>query len=319
MPTVATLTILSKLQNDIKGAENKLAAECHSKIGQVVVKYDNFAALVGQSSNYLMPGQKIRITGGLGAYSTNNTPTVNINGTNVAVSNGQGSAEFDGGGAGPHSASVTVTFKDQDGKTQTKTEKVEWTVGQPGSASVSADLMNAIYIGVPNPMSVGTSAGWDKTSVNWGGLSASGSTGRYSVTPGGPERTVNIGVTSDGKSSSFPFRVKYLPPATAYIGGNKNGGAMPSAAFKAQGGISATLENTPFNAVYYVTGYTVATNGKNGYQEAANTGNRWSGSAATLINGCAPGSSVIITNIRVKGPDGREIQAANPSMSFILR
>ena len=318
MPTVASLTILSKLQSDIKTSENKIVAYCHSKVGEVVVKYDSFSALVGQSSNYLMPGQKIKITGGLGAFSSSNTPTISINGQGVAVTNGQGSMELDGGGAGEHTANVTVSFKDQNGVAQTKTETIKWTVGQPGSASVSADYMNVFYLGVPNKVSVGTSAGWDKTSVNWGGLSPSGSNGSYMVTPGGVERSINIGVTSDGRSSSFPFRIKRLPPASVTIMGQKSG-AIGTSSLIAQGGMVAKLENSDFAATYQVVSYKVTVNGKNGYQESQNTGSRWSGAASTLISGLKPGSSVTFENIKVQGPDGLVRPAANEVLSFYCR
>jgi gliding motility-associated protein GldM len=318
MPTVATLTILSKIESDIKTSENKIAAFCHSKVGEVVVKYDSFSALVGQSSNYLMPGQKITITGGLGAFSSSNTPTIQINGSNVAVTNGQGAMEVDGGGPGEHTATVTVSFKDQNGKPQTKTETIKWTVGQPGSASVSADYMNVFYLGVPNKVSVGTSAGWDKTRVSWGGLSASGGNGAYMVTPSGSERTETITVTSDNKPSSFQFRIKRLPPASVFCAGQKSG-AISTATLIAQGGVTARLENSDFNAIYNVVSYKVTTNGKNGYQEAQNTGNRWSGAAATLISGLKPGNSVTFENIQVIGPDGLKRPASNEVMSFYCR
>jgi gliding motility-associated protein GldM len=318
MPTVAALTMLSKFQADVKTSENKIAAFCHSKVGEVVVKYDNFAALVGQSSSYLPPNSKIKITGGLGAYSSSNTPSVSINGQNVAVANGQGSTEFDAGGPGTHSANVTVTFKDQNGLTQTKTETVNWTVGQPGSSSVSADYMNVFYLGVPNKVSVGTSAGWDKTQVSWGGLSASGSQGNYMVTPQGGEREENITVTSNGTSSSFKFRIKRLPPASVTCAGQKSG-AIGTNTLIAQGGVIAKLENSDFAAQYTVESYKVTVNGKNGYQEAQNNGNRWSGSAGTLISGLKPGSSVTFENIKVKGPDGLVRPASNEVISFICR
>ncbi len=319
MPTVATLTILSKLQNDIKASENQIVAYCHSKVGEVVVKYDAFAALVGQSSNYLMPGQKIKITGGLGAFSSNNTPSVSINGQNVQVVNGQGAAEFDAGSAGPHTANVTITFKDQDGKPQTKSETVSWTVGQPGSASVSADYMNVFYLGVPNKVSIGTSAGWDKSNVNWGSVNGySGSNGAYMVTPSGDPRDANITVTSDGKPSTFGFRIKRLPPASVFCAGAKSG-PLSTAALIAQGGLTAQLENSDFKASYTVVSYKVTTNGKNGYQEQPNSGNRWSGAAAALISNLKPGSSVTFENIKIQGPDGLVRPAANEVLSFYCR
>jgi gliding motility-associated protein GldM len=320
MPTVASLTILSKLQSDIKTSENKIAAYCHSKVGEVVVKYDSFSALVGQSSNYLMPGEKIKITGGLGAFSSSNTPSITINGSNVAVTNGQGAMELDAGGAGEHTANVTVSFKDQNGVPQTKTETIKWTVGQPSGASVSADKMNVLYIGVANPVTVASGAGWDKTSVSFGGLSSSGSQGRYVITPGaGSEGIAKITVTSNGKPSVFEFRVKRLPPATAGIGPNlQQDGAMSSASFRAMGGIRAALLNSDFNANYTVVGYTITGTGA-GFPtpaSAQSTSGFWSGGAATIANKAIPGSYMIFTNIVVQGPDGRSVKAANSTVAI---
>ncbi|MEI9809728.1 MAG: hypothetical protein WDO16_18730 [Bacteroidota bacterium] len=67
VPTVAALTILSKFQNDIKTSENSVVQFCHNKVGEVVVRFDTYAAIVGQNSNYLMPGQDLEITAGVGA------------------------------------------------------------------------------------------------------------------------------------------------------------------------------------------------------------------------------------------------------------
>ncbi|HEV8079922.1 MAG TPA: gliding motility protein GldM, partial [Chitinophagaceae bacterium] len=49
-PTVAALTMLSKFQNNVKNAENQVVTYAHNQIGAVKVIYDQFAALVGQSS-----------------------------------------------------------------------------------------------------------------------------------------------------------------------------------------------------------------------------------------------------------------------------
>ena len=57
VPTVAAVTILSKFQNDVRTSENKVIAFCHQQVGQVVVRFDRFEPIIGQSSNYLMPGQ----------------------------------------------------------------------------------------------------------------------------------------------------------------------------------------------------------------------------------------------------------------------
>jgi len=58
-PTVAALTLLSKFQNNVKNGENQIVTYCHNQVGAVKVVYDQFAALVGQSSNYMMPGEEM--------------------------------------------------------------------------------------------------------------------------------------------------------------------------------------------------------------------------------------------------------------------
>jgi gliding motility-associated protein GldM len=78
VPTVAGLTILSKFQNDIKTAENKVVAFCHTKVGEVKVIFDSYAAIVGQTTNYAMPGEEIKITAGIGAYSKASAPQITI-------------------------------------------------------------------------------------------------------------------------------------------------------------------------------------------------------------------------------------------------
>lgn len=84
-PAIAAITMLSKFQNNVKNAENQVVTYCHNQVGAVKVVYDQFAALVGQSSNYVMPGQEIQITAGVGAYSKAAQPQITIGGTSQSL------------------------------------------------------------------------------------------------------------------------------------------------------------------------------------------------------------------------------------------
>ena len=88
-PAVAGLTLLSKFQNNVKNAENQIVTFCHEQVGAVKVKFDKTGVLIGQSSNYVMPGQEITITAGIGAYSSAALPQISINGAGVAAVDGQ--------------------------------------------------------------------------------------------------------------------------------------------------------------------------------------------------------------------------------------
>jgi gliding motility-associated protein GldM len=302
VPTLAGLTLLSKFQNNVKNSENQVTTYCHNQIGQVVVHMDQVGILVGQSSSYVMPGQEITVTAGVGAYSSAAKPSINIGGSSVAVANGQGSYKTIANGGGEHSIPVSVTFMDENGKPQTKTETVKYTVGTPGGAAVMLDKMNVFYIGVDNPVTIGSSTGWEKTSVSMSGGSISGSNDKRTV------RVSSIGnatitVTADGKSSQFQFRCKRIPDPVFKVGSGRP--RVPAVEFKNQSFCRAELENFDFDLRYSVVSAVVYFNGAgfNGVQQGTISSGDLT-SVKALMSKCMPGSSVTFDQVKVSGPDG---------------
>jgi gliding motility-associated protein GldM len=303
-PTVAGLTLLSKFQNNIKNSENQVVTYCHEQIGAVVVKFDKTGVLVGQSSNYVMPGQEIAITAGIGAYSSAAQPQISIGGSNVAVIDGKGTYTVKASGAGAHKVPVTIRYLDQDGLPQSKTEDVEYVVGTPGGAAIMLDKMNVFYIGVDNPITISSGSGWDKTSVSMTGGTLSGSNGNRIVrvtTPG----KASINVTADGKSSSFEFRVKEIPNPIFKVG--PGGTRMTAGSFKSQQYCRAELENFDFAANFSVISATVYFSGANfaNVQTQTLNGNNLTPLNA-LIQRAGPGTSITFDNVKVQGPDGKQ-------------
>ena len=316
-PTVAALTMLSKFQNNIKNAENMIVTYCHSQIGAVEVHMDQVGILVGTNSTYLMPGQELKITAGVGAYSSAATPSISINGSNIPVSNGQGTYTTNVSGAGEHSVNVNVSFKDENGKIQTKTETVKYTVGTPGGAAVMLDKMNVFYIGVPNPVTISSGTGWDKTHVSMAGgsISASGGPGKFTVnvkTVGKASITVN----ADGKASTYDFRVKRIPDPIIKVGPSA-GGRIQSVVFKNQNFARADLENFDFDAHFNIVSATIYFSGANfaNVQSADIHSGSLDGVKAQLQK-CIPGTSVTFDNVKVQGPDG--VVRSIPGPGFIL-
>ena len=307
-PTIAALTILSKFQNDVKNSEAQIVDFCHKEIGEVEVIFDEFQAFAGTNSTYLMPGQELEITAGVGAFSKAAKPSVSINGAPVALGS-EGTAVYKTtvSGAGERSVNVEVKFKKPDGTDAVLNKTIKYTVGVPSGASVFLEKMNVVYMSVENPVMISAgSAGKEKMSVSFtGGAITPAGGDRYIIKPSkmGP---AEIKITVDGKTSSFPMRVKSLPDPTAMVGASK-GGSMPAAQFKAMGGVLAKLMDSEFDAKYDVVSYVVGANGGafQTYQQSANDGPRWNGGAAAIINKATPGSSVFFDQIRVKGPDGR--------------
>jgi gliding motility-associated protein GldM len=313
VPTLAGLTLLSKFQNNVKNSENQVTTYCHNQIGQVVVHMDQVGVLVGQSSNYVMPGDEITVTAGVGAYSSAAKPTIVIGGSSVPVTGGQGSITRAVSGAGEQSINVSVTFMDENGKPQTKNEVVKYTVGTPGGAAVMLDKMNVFYVGVDNPVTIGSPTGWDKTQVSMSGGTISG-TGSKRTVRVGSVGTASINVTADGKSSPFQFRCKRIPDPVFKVGSGK--ARVPAVEFKNQQYCRADLLNFDFDLRYTVVSATVYFGGA-GFPNSA-IGNITNGSlagVAGLMAKCGPGSNIAFTNIKVQGPDGiRSIDEAAISL-----
>ena len=321
-PTVAALTMLSKFQNDVKNTESQVATYCINKVGSVKLILDKFEPLVGTNSTYFMPGEEMVVTAGLGAFNSAVKPTVSIDGRSITVNdNGVAESKFTVGGSGAHRVNVKVNFVDPNtGETKTVSKDIEYSVGAPSGVAVSADKMNVLYIGVDNPLTITAGAGSEKVSAQFSGGSLSKVSGSKYIakptTPGPQTVTVLVDGKAEGKVS---FRVKPLPNPAAYVG-NLKPGQVGSATFKAMGGVIAKLEDSEFDAPFEVISYTVGAISQDipFYNPVVNNGQRWTGPAASLIERLKPGALVAITNINVKGPDGK-LRVLPGSLSYNLK
>jgi gliding motility-associated protein GldM len=310
-PTIAAVTILSKFENDIKNAENQIVTYCHNQVGAVKLVFDKFQPIANANSTYLMPGQELVVQAGVGAFNSEAKPTITIGGTPIAVNeNGVAEKKFNVSGGGNQKVHVTINYVKPDGTTDKLEKDIDYTVGTPGGVAASADKMNVFYIGVDNPVTVGSPTGWDKTNVSMTGTATlSGSNGKF-VAKGVSIGKAMLNVTADGKTTSFEFRVKRIPDPVFKVGPS-SGGAIQAAVFKAQQFCRADLENFDFDARFQVVGGTVYFTGANFPvpQSVSLAGNNLGGIAQMAK--CGPGTSVIFDQIQVVGPDGtkRTIQA----------
>jgi gliding motility-associated protein GldM len=316
-PTIAAITILSKFENNIKNAENMVVTYCDNQIGKVDLHMDQAAVLVGQSSNYLMPGQVLEVTAGVGSYSSAASPSISINGSNVQVADGQGSSKITVSGGGEHSVTVNVTYRDEHNAIKTETKTIKYTVGTPGGAAVMLDKMNVFYIGVPNPVTINSGTGWDKTHVSMtsGSLTPAGGAGKFIVNVKEIGKTT-ISVNADGHTTSYDFRIKRIPDPILKVGPSSSG-RVQSVVFKNQQFCRADLENFDFDARFTVVSATVYFSGANfpSVQTATINGGSLAGLSSQLVK-CIPGTSITFDNVRVQGPDGTVRTIPGPG--FIL-
>jgi hypothetical protein len=245
----------------------------------------------------------MEINAGVGAYSKAAQPKISIGGASMPLAeDGRATSKFKVSGSGSKSVPVVVTYTKPDGTSETKTFDVKYTVGTPGGAAVMPDKMNVFYIGVDNPVTIGSPTGWDKTTVSMtnGTITGNGSVRTVRVTAIGK---ASITVNADKKPTTFEFRVKRIPDPVFKVGSGKV--RMPSVEFKSQQFCRAELENFDFDLRFNVVSATVYFSGANFPNVATATiqGNNLA-PLSSFISRCGPGSVVTFDNVKVQGPDG---------------
>lgn len=323
-PTVAALTILSKFENDVKNATAQAVEIFHKKVGQVELIYDKFQAIASQSSQYLMPGQELVITGGVGAFNSKAQPSVSVDGANVPI-NADGVGEYKTvvSSPGTFSKKVKISFIKPDGKSDFVEKEIKYTVGSPTGLTASAEKVNVLYIGLENPVKIagGTKGAEAITAFNVdnGTISKGTDAGVFMVNPKSGGKA-NLSFTVDGKPAAFTFPVKRVPSPTPKVG-NSAGSSISRNTFVAQAGVRADMGDFVFEGVKFnVVQYTIVCTGK-GFE---NTGPKFAVVQGALFNSevksyldmTKAGSTVTITDITVEGPDGR--RKLDASMAFNL-
>lgn len=147
MPVAAAVTLLSKLQSDVRHAEGTVL---HSLVANVDVKdirVNKLTAFVIPESRTVMTGDRFVSRIVMAAVDTTQQPEIYIGGRKVALKNNI--YEFAAGGVGEHSFSGYITMKDGNGSIIRRDFTQKYNVVAP-SATVSADLMNVLYAGFDN-------------------------------------------------------------------------------------------------------------------------------------------------------------------------
>ncbi len=323
-PTIAAITIMSKFQNDVRNSESKAVEFCHKQIGQVEIIYDQFQAFAGTNTQYLMPGEELVITAGIGAFSKAAQPSITIDGANVAL-NAEGTAEYKTrvGASGTGIKRVRISYAKPDGTTAVVEKEIKYTVGIPAGLTVSTDKTRVFYKGLENPLSVTGGGGDEKVNVSIEGAGASlrkVGPGQYIVS------CTQLGsvtvVANDGKNiQRIAIPVKRVPDPIVIVGGSA-GGAMPANVFRVQSGAIAELRDFVFEGVAYkVMSFMLICTGK-GFDEPefaeVNSASFKDASAQTLIKRCQAGTTVTIGEIKVLEPGGGS-RKLDQNITFILQ
>ena len=309
-PLIAVITLMSKMQSDVRNAEADVINYLSGKKDAVAMKFDDLQAVVLPTSTYVLAGNAYEAKIFLTAVDATVIPEVYVGNSKLPFDPKVNAAIYKTitSNDGPAKYSGRIDYKKQDGTIMSLPFENEYEVAKP-SMTVSPTKMNVFYWGLDNPVSIsvpGVSANNLNVSITNGTINK-GANG-YIVRPDkvGVDSNISVSTMIDGKPQligSSPFRVKKAPDPVASVAG-KIEGSISLDELSANDGILAKIPDFDFELKFTVASFTVSTTIGGFVKDKATTGNRFSAEQKQLISGLRNGNRVYFENIVVKGEDG---------------
>ena len=314
MPMCAVITILSKIQSDVRHCEGKVVEYLLKATDAGDLRVNKFNAYVIPSADYVVKGTKYTAQVILAALDSTQTPEYYVNGQKLKSN---GVYEVIANTVGVQKIKGEIAYMDQQGEIQRLPFEREYTVGEP-TATISNTDLNIMYRGYDNPFSIsvpGVSSHALQVKCASAAVKPQGN-GLWVIVPTekAPDKLA-IEVYADMGGGpllmgSHVYRVKNLPKPNAYFeidGVPTEETRLPRAklidpknkivaSYGADGLVQAKFDIVSFQ-VKLPTGASMAVKG-----------DRFDARTLAAIKKLQQGSSLNIMYIKAKGPDGKEIQ-----------
>lgn len=318
MPTVAAITLLTKLQNDIRTAESEAMSNLITNVDIGDVRVNELNAYVIPRSNMIIRGGKYSANIVLAAIDTTQRPTVYVGGSRI--NNPSGLYEFVAGRTGNFDYSGYIEVPKPDGSIERRPFKSSYTVIEP-MATVSATMMNVLYAGINNPISIsvpGIPTSAITATMTNGSLTRSGDSWIAHPSKVGAEAVISVSAQVEGRSMTVgqtKFRVRKLPDPNPYIAIRDGSGntvhykgtprRISKGALMGASGLGAAIDDDLLNVTYTVVSFsTVFFDSMGNAIPEVSAGSQFSSRQREQFKRLKPGKSFFITSVKAKGPDG---------------
>lgn len=316
-PIVAAITLLTKLQNDVRYAEGEALTTLLNQVDARDVRVNEMNAFVIPQSRMVMRGGRYTADIVMAAVDTTARPVVYVGGQQL------GSSRYELGTtkSGTFDYSGYIEVPHGDGSTSRHPFSSSYTVIDP-TATVSATMMNVLYAGINNPISIsvpGVPASGVSASMTNGTLTRQGDHWIARPSKIGAEAVISVTATIDGRSqvvNSTSFKVRKLPDPVAFVafqGANgtqeryKGGRPISKATLLAAKGVDAAIDDDMLDIDFKVLSFEIVFIDSNGDASVrTSAGSAFSQQQKDRIRQTVRGRRFYITNVRATGPDGIE-------------
>ena len=325
MPTAAAVTSLTQLQNAVRSAEGEVLHTLVSNIDVKDIRVNEVNAYVVPSAMTVVQGGRFSAQIFMAAVDTTNRPTIYVGGREIKSD--RGVYETICNQTGDFTLTGWIETLNGSGEKVKRDFSQKYTVIPP-SATVSADIMNVLYAGYDNPMSVsvpGIPSSRLRVSMTGGNFTQKGD-GKYIARPTnvGGEAVITVAAETEGRvqeMGKFTFRVRKLPDPTAYIpvgDGHVMGGKISKQNLMAMTNLGAAIDDGLLNIAFQVHGFEMVSYDNLGTAvPEISQGSEFTLRQKNMIRQLNRGKRFYITKIRAAGPDGIE-RTLNGAMEVIV-
>lgn len=266
-PLVASLTKLTALQADIKTTESEVLSNMLQGTLSSEVSMTNYTTLLETSKSAYFNGEQFDgqiVLGRKDGTTKPNRVELTLDGrplteNEYAIEEGKVKLKISSGGVGEHKIEGKLIFAQDGEEVEVPVNQSFATVSKPNAATISADKMNVVYRGVPNPMTI-SFAGIADNNVTAAaqGLSRVGGS-KYimdATKVQGREVTINVTGKLEGTTVSdrATFRIKDLPKPTGTVRGEDGSIKMQRDALSIST-VGAKFDDFDFELPLNVTGF----------------------------------------------------------------
>lgn len=316
-PVVAAVTLMTKLQNDIRFAEGEALNTLLANVDARDVRVNQLNAFVIPDSRLVMRGGKYSAQIVLAAVDTTARPQIYINGAHL--SSPKGLYELVAGKTGTFNYKGYLEVARGDGEIERHDFQSSYTVIEP-SATVSATMMNVLYAGIDNPISIsvpGVATSEVSASMTNGTLTRSGDGWVARPSAVGTDAVITVTANMDGRQQSVggtTFRVRKLPDPSPYIAftgsdGNhdryKGGKPFSKTLLMQAEGLEAAIDDGILNIKFKVLSFESVffDSMGNAIPEVSN-GAQFSSRQKDSFRRLSRGKRFYISRVKAVGPDG---------------
>jgi gliding motility-associated protein GldM len=336
MPLVAAITMLSKMQADVRNAESEIITYLLNQVDAGSFMFNALEATVIPRSNYVFRGNEFEASVFIAAFDTTQAPEILIGqfetyqvedgsfdyrmtgrADTLKVEQGKGIYRIRPTTTGYHNWGGLIRLRAPDGSFISRPFLDQYQVAEP-NLIVSPSKMNVFYMGIENPVEIsvpGLAADQINATTNNGTLRrVSGSS--YIAMPNRlGEANISVTANIDGVTrnmGSTPFRVRTVPDPIATVAG-RDGGVIGRNVLLAQTGVLAEMKDFDFDLTFTVQSFTVSSVQGGFLVDQRSNSNRLTDAQKDIIRNAPRNARIFFDDIVATGVAG---ERRLPTISF---